>query len=160
MAQVVDKVKDNKRWYLLTTDPNIQDEFNRYVIVEDSGDEIFRPDKTPFTPAEYEYRTFMVHQMKGNVQGFPDGDWVEHDRFEITRHLIVGHYEKMEDNSGDEGVMVTGWKADKIVIFSEAPKFLQWDSVEMPDEFVSAEDKVKSMVVRDLEAEQAALSQS
>lgn len=153
---------DSKRWFLLTTDPNIQDEFNRFIIIEDVGDPILGTNGQHLTDKDgvlqYEYRTFMLHQEKDNVQGYPTGQWWERDRFEITRHLIVGHYEKFEDNSDGEVQMVTGWKTDKLVIFSDPPKFLQWDSVEMPDEYVGAKPGAKSLVVRDIEAEQAALA--
>lgn len=154
--------KETRRWFLLTTDPNIQDEFNRFIVIEDVGDPIVDSNGVQCVDENneplFEYRTFMLHQEKDNVQGYPTGEWWERDRFEISRHLIVGHYEKFEDDSNGDVQMVTGWKTDKLVIFSDPPKFLQWESVEMPDEYVGVNPKAKSLVVRDTEAEQAALA--
>ena len=49
-------------------------------------------------------------------------------------------------------------KTDKLVILSDPPKFLQWEVVEMPDEFAGIDPKQKALVVRDVEAEKAALT--
>ena len=52
--------------------------------------------------------------------------------------------EKFEDTVDGEPGMVTGWKTDKLVILSDPPKFLQWEVVEMPDEFAGIDPKQKS----------------
>ena len=156
-------MSDELRWYLLTTDPNVQDEFNRFIVIEDIGDPLLDDKGDQVVDEEgrvqFHYNTYMVHQERDNVQGFSTGDWWERDRFEVARHLIIGHYRVIPDQEVQEPTEpIVGWQTDKLVILSGPPKFLQWESVEMPDEFAGVDPKKKALVVRDLEAEKAELA--
>lgn len=147
---------EHRRWYRCLT-PNIRDEFNRYLLVEDVGDECLYLD--PITqvmkshnPPEYEYRTFMVHQERdNNGSGFPIGDWWERDRFEISRHLINGHYGEVELPNADalEAQTAPGWITDELIIYSDSPAFLAWEVVSQPDAYDGVDPRVKSLVCRD-----------
>ena len=139
-------VQIEKKWYRLTTDPNIRDEFHRYVIVEKVGDEVYKDAKqTPFDPPQFAFNTFMVHQEKdNNGTGFPVGDWWERDRFEVFCHILNGHWENEND-----------WRTDQLRVFSGPPAFLQWELVDAPDELEQMPPGAKALVVRNTEFEPA-----
>lgn len=145
-----------KKWLRLTTDPNIRDEFNRYLLTEKIGSEVLYMDPATkvmrsHNPPEYEYLTFMTHQERDNSgTGFPVGDWWTREEFRVYKHLVVGHYGQATDYSGNTG---TGWIGDELIIYSDPPLFLEWEQVEMPTAFEGADEKVAALVVRDTSKE-------